>query len=351
MRPPRYRGDMADRTKTPLVPRLIARALSWRIVRAYLRYSERRGPLLADSVTYRTLFSVFAGVLLGFSVAALWLAGNPQAWQGLIDAVDGVIPGLVGEGGIIDPEKLGQPIAFSLAGVFSLVGLVLAAIGAIGSLRTSLRVIADKVHDDTLFIIVLGRNLVLAVVIGVGLAAAAAATVLGTAGVGLVADVLGVSADSPVTVGLSAAVGILVTFVLDTAVVALLFRTLSGVRAPARALWTGALLGFIWGGLVRVFLVHHLTWSINSVCHIWGFKSFQSHDQSRNNFIFGVLAFGEGWHNNHHAFPTSARHGLSWWQLDVSYLVVRAMSLFGLARNIRVPRPERLEAKRVRPAA
>ncbi|MDT3316812.1 YihY/virulence factor BrkB family protein [Microbacterium sp. KSW4-11] len=234
---------MADRTKTPFVPRLIARALSWRIVRAYLRYSERRGPLLADSVTYRTLFSVFAGVLLGFSVAALWLSGNPQAWQSLIDAVDGVIPGLVGEGGIIDPEKLGQPIAFSLAGVFSLVGLVLAAIGAIGSLRTSLRVIADKVHDDTLFIIVLGRNLVLAVVIGVGLAAAAVATVLGTAGVGLVADVVGVSADSPVTVGLSAAVGILVTFVLDTAVVALLFRTLSGVRAPARALWTGALLG------------------------------------------------------------------------------------------------------------
>lgn len=243
MRPPRYREDMADRTKTPLVPRLIARALSWRIVRAYLRYSERRGPLLADSVTYRTLFSVFAGVLLGFSVAALWLAGNPQAWQGLIDAVDGVIPGLVGEGGIIDPEKLGQPIAFSLAGAISLVGLVLAAIGAIGSLRTSLRVIADKVHDDTLFIIVLGRNLVLAVVIGAGLAAAAVATVLGTAGVGLVADVVGVSADSPVTVGLSAAVGILVTFVLDTAVVALLFRTLSGVRAPARALWTGALLG------------------------------------------------------------------------------------------------------------
>ncbi|MFI8632295.1 YihY/virulence factor BrkB family protein [Microbacterium sp. NPDC077663] len=234
---------MADETKTPLVPRLIARALSWRIVRAYLRYSERRGPLLADSVTYRTLFSVFAGVLLGFSVAALWLSGNPQAWRSLIDAVDGVIPGLVGEGGIIDTEDLGRPIAFSVAGVFSLVGLILAAIGAIGSLRTSLRVIADKVHDDTLIFIVLGRNLVLAIVIGAGLAAAAVATVLGTAGVGLVAGVLGVSAESPVTVGVSAALGILVTFILDTAVVALLFRALSGIRPPARALWTGALLG------------------------------------------------------------------------------------------------------------
>jgi len=234
---------MADDTKTPLVPRLIARALSFRVVRAYLRYSERRGPLLADSVTYRTLFSVFAGVLLGFSVAALWLAGNPQAWQSLISAVDGVIPGLIGKDGIIDIEKLGEPVAFSFAGAFSLVGLVLAAIGAIGSLRAALRTIADKVHDDTLVFIVLGRNLLLAVVIGAGLVAAAAATVLGTAGVGLVAGFVGVSAENPVTVGVSAVVGILVTFALDTAVVALLFRALSGVHAPARALWTGALIG------------------------------------------------------------------------------------------------------------
>ncbi|MFJ6679690.1 YihY/virulence factor BrkB family protein [Microbacterium sp. NPDC091382] len=234
---------MADRTKTPLVPRLIAKALSWRIVRAYLRYSERRGPMLADSVTYRTLFSVFAGVLLGFSVAALWLAGNPQAWQGLIDAVDRVIPGLVGEGGLVDTESLSQPVAFSLAGVFSLIGLIMAAIGAIGSLRTALRIIADKVHDDTLFLLVLARNLVLAIVIGAGLAAAAVATVLGTAGVGIVSEFIGVSADSPVTVAVSAGVGILVTFLLDTAVVALLFRTLSGVRAPAKALWVGALIG------------------------------------------------------------------------------------------------------------
>jgi len=110
--------------------------------------------------------------------------------------------------------------------------------------------------------------------------------------------------------------------------------------------WMGVLLGFIWGGLVRIFFVHHVTWSINSVCHIWGSRPFRSHDESRNNAIFGVLALGEGWHNNHHAFPTSARHGLRWWQLDVSYLIIRAMSLIGLARDIKVPSPERLAAKR-----
>jgi stearoyl-CoA desaturase (delta-9 desaturase) len=110
--------------------------------------------------------------------------------------------------------------------------------------------------------------------------------------------------------------------------------------------WIGVLLGFIWGGLVRILLVHHVTWSINSVCHIWGSRPFRCHDESRNNAIFGVLALGEGWHNNHHAFPTSARHGLRWWQLDISYLVIRAMALVGLARDIRTPSRDRIAAKR-----
>lgn len=111
--------------------------------------------------------------------------------------------------------------------------------------------------------------------------------------------------------------------------------------------WTGALLGMLWGGAVRMFFVHHVTWSVNSVCHIWGRQEFRSRDHSRNNLIFGILALGEGWHNNHHAFPTSARHGLRWWQFDISYLVIRAMAAVGLARNVRLPARERLEAARL----
>lgn len=111
--------------------------------------------------------------------------------------------------------------------------------------------------------------------------------------------------------------------------------------------WTGVLLGFIWGGLVRILLVHHVTWSVNSVCHIWGTRPFRTHDESRNNPVFGVLALGEGWHNNHHAFPNSARHGLGWWQFDASYLVIRAMALVGLAREVRLPPTDRIDAKRV----
>jgi stearoyl-CoA desaturase (delta-9 desaturase) len=101
--------------------------------------------------------------------------------------------------------------------------------------------------------------------------------------------------------------------------------------------WQGVVLGLIWGGLVRVLLVHHVTWSINSACHLWGGKPFACGDESRNNLLFGVLALGEGWHNNHHAFPTSARHGLRWWQIDASYWVIRGLELAGLAWNVKLP--------------
>jgi stearoyl-CoA desaturase (Delta-9 desaturase) len=110
--------------------------------------------------------------------------------------------------------------------------------------------------------------------------------------------------------------------------------------------WSGALLGLLWGGLMRIFVVHHITWSINSVCHIWGAQPYRSHDESRNNVLFGILGLGEGWHNNHHAFPTSARHGLAWWQIDVSYWLIRAMEKLGLVWKVKVPSEASMAAKR-----
>jgi len=115
--------------------------------------------------------------------------------------------------------------------------------------------------------------------------------------------------------------------------------------------WTGALLGFIWGGLIRIFVVHHITWSINSVCHIFGRQEFESGDDSRNNLVCGILGHGEGWHNTHHAFPTSARHGLKWWQFDFSWLVIRGMQLVGLAWNVRLPSRRQLDARRIAQSA
>jgi stearoyl-CoA desaturase (delta-9 desaturase) len=111
--------------------------------------------------------------------------------------------------------------------------------------------------------------------------------------------------------------------------------------------WHGFVSGLVWGGLVRVFLMQHVTWSINSVCHVWGTRPFNSADHSANNFPIAIVSLGEGWHNNHHAFPTSARHGLKWWQLDASYVVITAMKWLGLAKNIRTPSSAAMRAKAV----
>lgn len=109
--------------------------------------------------------------------------------------------------------------------------------------------------------------------------------------------------------------------------------------------WTAFLTGVLWGGFVRMFLVHHSTWSINSICHIFGSSPYETEDQSRNNLVCAVLTLGEGWHNNHHAFPTSARHGLEWWQCDVVYGIIRGLSWVGLTWDIRVPSAEQKGSK------
>jgi membrane protein len=224
---------------TGIVDRLIGWALERKLVRAYLRYSEQRGAMLADSITYRTLFSVFAGVLLGFSIAALWLACDPSAQQALVDAVDAAIPGLVGDGGLIDVSTIQAPAG--LAGVIALVGLVGAAIGAIGSMRTAMHIIAGKVHDDTFFLWVLLRNLGLALAIGGGFALSAAASIFGSSLIGFVAGISG-GGQGFVAVA-SQLLSAVIVFVLDAGLIALAFVTLSGIRAPAHALWPGVLLG------------------------------------------------------------------------------------------------------------
>ncbi len=100
-----------------------------------------------------------------------------------------------------------------------------------------------------------------------------------------------------------------------------------------------ALIGFLWGGLLRHAITQQTTYAVNSVTHIWGSRPFSTGDESRNNMLVGVMALGEGWHNNHHAFPYSARHGLRWWQLDVTWCVIWFMERTGLAWNVRRPKP------------
>jgi stearoyl-CoA desaturase (Delta-9 desaturase) len=107
----------------------------------------------------------------------------------------------------------------------------------------------------------------------------------------------------------------------------------------------GGLTGFLWGGLVRVFFVHHVTWSINSVCHFFGRRRFDVEDESTNVAWLAVPSLGESWHHNHHAFPRSAVHGMRWWEIDLSGLVIRAMQRVGLAWNVVRITPERQQQR------
>ena len=110
------------------------------------------------------------------------------------------------------------------------------------------------------------------------------------------------------------------------------------------SLW-GAFTAFVWGGALRMFLLHHVTWSINSICHYYGTRPFESRDEARNNLPMALLSMGEGWHNGHHAFPASARHGLRWWELDVSWLTIRTLKAVRLVESVKLPSPTQLERR------
>ena len=108
--------------------------------------------------------------------------------------------------------------------------------------------------------------------------------------------------------------------------------------------------GLVWGGLIRIFAYQHATFAVNSICHMFGRQDYLARDESRNNRLVALLVFGEGWHNNHHAFPASARHGLGRGQLDVSWWVIRGLQRLGLVWNVRLPAPEQLERRRLQAA-
>ena len=109
----------------------------------------------------------------------------------------------------------------------------------------------------------------------------------------------------------------------------------------------GAITALIWGGLVRVFLAHHVTWSINSVCHAFGKRPFRTTDASRNVAVLAVLSLGESWHNAHHAFPSFARHGVDRRQLDLTATCIRAWERIGLVHHVRWPDASALARRRI----
>ena len=110
--------------------------------------------------------------------------------------------------------------------------------------------------------------------------------------------------------------------------------------------WKSGVGMVLWGVLLRVTLGLHATWLVNSATHLWGSRRFETRDDSRNNWWVALLTGGEGWHNNHHAHPTSARHGLAWYEFDPSWLLLRALSSMGLIKSLRVVKLKELEVAR-----
>lgn len=110
---------------------------------------------------------------------------------------------------------------------------------------------------------------------------------------------------------------------------------------PAAALQWG-LSVLVWGVVVRTVAVWHITWSVNSVTHLWGYRNYETDENSRNNWLVGLVSNGEGWHNNHHADQRSAAHGHRWWEFDVTYLTICLLGKLGLAKDVVVPSPKLL---------
>lgn len=106
---------------------------------------------------------------------------------------------------------------------------------------------------------------------------------------------------------------------------------------------TSGLQMLVWGFFISTVFTWHTTFMVNSVCHRWGARPYDTGDASTNNVLIGYLGFGEGWHNNHHYFPNSARHGLRWWQLDLTWLLLRTLEILGLASDLKVPKWKRAE--------
>ncbi|MFF2555864.1 acyl-CoA desaturase [Nocardia sp. NPDC058058] len=111
--------------------------------------------------------------------------------------------------------------------------------------------------------------------------------------------------------------------------------------------WTGAVSGLLWGGFVRIFVLEHIVWAINSFLHMFGTRPYESRENSHNGGIFALLTFGESWHNNHHAFPESPSFGLQWYRLDPGYWLIRLLAGAGLAWDLRMPSESRMAAKRI----
>jgi len=250
---------MADET-TPTaaptgIPALVARVMKLKPVRVFQHYSTAGGPLMASGLANQGLFATFAGLWVGFSVIGLVVAGDPALRESLVDTIATALPGLIKTGGTegaIDPDDLISAGILNWTGAIALVGLLFTAIGFLASAREAVRRIFVIAPSTTNFLLLKLKDLGLAVGFGLALIVSTALSAVSTSALSWFLAVTGVGAESVVGTIVGRVVGVLVVLLIDTAVLAALYRVLAGIPIPPRRLLGGALVGGVALGALKL---------------------------------------------------------------------------------------------------
>ncbi len=224
-------------------------------VQVFLRYTAKRGPLLSAGLSYQSIFAVFAALWVGFSIAGLFLQSQPDIGRAFFGIIDNAAPGLIDTGsgtGAIDARLLLEPQTLSWTGAIALVGLLFTALGWLSSCRDAIQAIFGLPAGGGNFFLLKLKDLGLAVCFGVALIVSSVISVLSTQALGLVFDVFGIDHRSMTATVLLRTAGLVLMLVLDTAVLASLYRLLAGLAIPFRPLITGSLAGAVGLGALKI---------------------------------------------------------------------------------------------------
>ena len=235
--------------------KLVVWVQALRPVRVFLHYSERRGPLLAGGLSFQAIFAVFAALWVGFSVAGLLVEANPDIRLAFFRVLNESVPGLIDTGsgeGIVDPDDLQTGIVLSWTGAIALGGLLFTALGWLASARDAIRTLFGVPGELLNFLLLKLKDIGLGIGFGAALLVSSALLVVSTQAVSGMLDFLGVDETSLFAVVAGRTVGLLLMFLLDTVVLAALYRLLSGLAIPWRRLLVGALLGAAGLGVLKV---------------------------------------------------------------------------------------------------
>ena len=236
------------------ITKLVARVLRLKPVRVFMQYNSQRGPILASGLAYQAIFAVFAGLWVAFSIAGVVIVGSPALLEGLVEFLNTSVPGLIDDGsgsGAVDLELLTQAGILGWTGAIAAVGLVLTALGWLASGRDAVRTMFGLPAASTNFLLLRLKDLGLAVGFGAAVIASAAISVASTSALGAVFDGLGIDERSLPAIILVRVVGLLLVLLVDTIVLALFFRVVSGIRIPIRMLAQGTIIGAVALGVLK----------------------------------------------------------------------------------------------------